>query len=381
MTLSTRSLCICTHQGGTLNRLSPGRAVAAVATCSLILAAAGQSVAAAEPEEPTGEQTDLVLLLDGSGSISAADWSLQLDGYAAALSDRVNVPLDGSVAVSVVQWSYTGSTTPSTRLEVPLTTIDAAQDVTDLVSTIRGIDQIGYSTNPGDAIRAGTDQLIANGRDTASWTLCMSTDGARNSGESMASATSYARAGGVDRYGVVAIEDGAFTAAAAIAAYGPYVFGDGTVTVARTTAEFTSLVSGCLSDPLQVEAIEVNQAIQDWDNSVPLVQGRTTLVRVFLETLGTDPVRTNGRLRGYVNGVELSESPLTSLNPSTGVDEDEDAVEDRSTMADSLNFQLPFNWTFQDSLELAVELPGGVSCDPELSGTSAQCSEHRRLRG
>ncbi len=299
---------------------------------------------------------------------------MQLDGYAAALTDRVNVPLDGSIAVSVVQWSHTG-TGSTTRVEIPLTTINDAQDVTDLVSQVRDIGQIGYNTNPGDAIRAGTEHLLAEGRDAATWTLCMSTDGARNSGESLASATSYARASGVDRYGVVAIEDGSFTAAAAVAAYGPYVFGDGTVTVARTTAEFTALVSGCLSDPLRVEAIEVNQAIQDWDNSVPLVEGRTTLVRVFLETAGDDPVRTNGRLRGFSNGVELADSPLTSLNPSVGVLVDEDAVEDRGAMHDSLNFQLPFTWTFHDSLELAVELPGGVTCDADLTGSSAQCSE------
>ena len=357
-----------------MKRLAHVRALAALTTSALLLAGGGQALAAADPPQPTEGQTDLVLLLDGSGSISASDWSLQLEGYAAALKDRVNVPLDGSIAVSVIQWSYTGST-PGTRVEVPLTTIDAEEDVTALVDNVRAIDQIGSSTNPGDAIRAGTDQLLASGRSTASWTICMSTDGARNSGESMASATSYAQGSGVDRYGVVAIEDGGFTTASATAAYGPYVFGDGTVTVARTTAEFTSLISGCLTDPLRVEAIEVNQAIQDWDNSVPLVEARTTLVRVFLETLGADPVRTNGRLHAYANGVELSGSPLTSLNASSGVLVDEDAVEDRSTMADSLNFQLPLSWTFHDSLELAVELPGGVTCDADLTGNSAQCSE------
>ena len=141
------------------------------------------------------------------------------------------------------------------------------------------------------------------------------------------------------------------------------------------TAQFTSLISGCLSDPLRVEAIEVNQVIQDWDNSVPLVRVCPTLVRVFLETLGTDPVRTNGRLHAYSDGVELTGSPLTSLNPSTGVLVDDDVAEDRSTMDDSLNFQLPIAWTISDSLELAVELPGGVTCDADMTGSSAQCSE------
>lgn len=358
-----------------VNRPIAIRALAVLATSALLLTAAAWPAAAEEPDPPTIEQTDLVLLLDGSGSISAADWSLQLDGYAAALQDRVNVPLDDSVAVSVIQWSYVGSTTPGTRLEIPLTPIGSEQDVTDLVAQVRAITQIGSSTNPGDAIRAGTDQLLANGRDAAEWTLCMSTDGARNSGESMASATTYAKSSGVDRYSVVAVEDGSFTTPAAIAAYRPHVFGGGTVTVARTTAEFTSLISGCLTDPLHVEAIEVNQVIQDWDNSVPLVESRPTLVRVFLETQGSEPVRTNGRLHVYSGGVELSGSPLTSLNPSTGVLVDVNAIEDRSTMDDSLNFALPIDWTFEDSLELAIELPGGVTCAAEMMGVSAQCSE------
>ncbi|MCD5345743.1 DUF1194 domain-containing protein [Agromyces sp. S2-1-8] len=84
------------------------RVVAVLGVTALLLTAAGQVAVAdmhVEPDEelPIVEQTDLVLLLDGSGSISATDWDLQLDGYAAALQDRVNVPLDNSVAVSVVQ--------------------------------------------------------------------------------------------------------------------------------------------------------------------------------------------------------------------------------------------------------------------------------------
>ena len=109
-----------------------------------------------------------------------------------------------------------------------MTTIDAEQDVTDLVAQVQAIDQIASSTNPGDAVRAGTDQLLANGRDAASWTLCMSTDGSLNSGESTASSTSYAQGSGVDRYGVVAIEDGGFTADTAIAAaHGPHASATG----------------------------------------------------------------------------------------------------------------------------------------------------------
>jgi hypothetical protein len=320
--------------------------------------------------EADDETQDLVLLLDGSGSIDPRDWTLQLDGYAAALQDRVNFPLDGSMAVSVIQWSHQGGSSGNTRVEVPLTVLDSADAVKNVVQRIRGIAQIAWNTNPGDAVRAGTNQLLSSGREDAAWTLCMSTDGSWNSGESLPGAVAFAQSSGVDRYGVVAIEDGGFNAASAMAAYGPHVFGGGTVTVARTTGEFTSMISGCVADPLRLESLQVTQVVQDWDNSVPLVDAKPTVVRAFLETIEGDPVRTSGRLRGTRGGSELPGSPLTALNGGSGVLVDDDAAPDRDDLEATLNFALPAAWTTGD-VELSLELPGGVVCEGAGSCTES----------
>jgi hypothetical protein len=279
------------------------------------------------------------------------------------------------MSVSVIQWSHywTGE---STRVEVPLTVLDGEEARNQVVAAVGAIDQMSFNTNPGDAVLAGTNELLANGRDNADWTLCMSTDGTWNSGTSLATAVSTAQENGVDRYSVVAIEDGTFDADTAVAAYGPYVFGDGNVTVARTTTEFTTLISGCAADPVHLEALEVTQSLQNWDNSVSLVQHRPTIVRAYVRTQpGEDPVRTNGRLRGYNAGTELDRSPLPSLNSSNGVLVDDDAVEDRSTLASTLNFELPQSWLRAGDLELVLELPGGVRCDGPNGTPTNLCSE------
>ncbi|MBM3847963.1 MAG: hypothetical protein FJ405_16965, partial [Verrucomicrobia bacterium] len=57
-----------------------------------------------------------------------------------------------------------------------------------------------------------------------------------------------------------------------------------------------------------VRAIEVNQAIQDWENSVPLVAAKSTIVRVHLQLPAgiTNPLSVErARLRGFRNGAEL----------------------------------------------------------------------------
>ena len=343
--------------------------MAAVVAVGLIgLAAPAQSIP--DPVE-TVPPLDLVFLMDGSGSIDGADWQLQKDGYAAALKDQTNFPLDGSVAVSVIQWSSNGWD-ETTRVEVPLTRLTDAASVDQVTDAILGIQQMGNSTNPGDALVAGTDQLLANGRDAGDWVLCMSTDGAWNSGQHPGSAASYASSSGVDKYSVVAIEDPPFfDRLAAESAYGPWVFGGGTVTTARTTAEFTSLVGGCANDAMRVRAVEVNQAIQDWDNSIPLVAAKPTVARAFVETPDGSTARVNGRLRGVRDGVELPGSPLTPLNGENGVEVDGLAMDERSDLDGTLNFALPAAWT-TGGVELTLELPGGSICIDE-TGAEIGC--------
>lgn len=326
------------------------------------LALSGLAGPGAPPASAATAKHDLVFLVDGSGSIDSADWTLQLEGFAAALQSRENFPLDGSMAVSVIQWS---SGTP--RVEVPLTTLDSFTTRESVIATVESLPQMGSSTHSGDGVRAGTEELLAHGRTGAKKTLCMSTDGERNGGESLATATAFAKANSVDKYTVVAIEDGSFKAASAARAYGPYVFGGGTVTTARTTAEFTGLISGCVAEAVALEALEVTQSIQDLENTVPLVESKRTIVRAYLSKTGKAQ-QISGRLRGFQNGVELLGSPLSPLNSQTSVRVDDEYFGDRAQMSRTLNFELPIGWK-TGSVELSLELPGGVTCSAPGTGT------------
>lgn len=253
-----------------------------------------------------------------------------------------------------------------------MTVLDPAAAVDSVIADMLAIVQIGSSTNPGDAILAGTAELVERGRAGADGVLCMSTDGPRNSGVTLASATATAGAAGVNRFSVVAIADGSFNEARARTEHGPHVFGGGTVTFARTTTEFTTLISGCAADPLHLVALEVTQGIQDLDNSVPVVTGRDTLVRAYLASLDGENIRATARLRGFANGRELALSPLTATN-HWGVLVDGNALSDRDDPTATLNFELPLTWTDVAELELSLEYPGGLVC-LDQSETNPLCT-------
>ena len=95
-------------------------------------------------------------------------------------------------------------------------------------------------------------------------------------------------------------------------------------------------------------ALEVNQAIQDWSNSVPLIQNKETIVRAFLQLVNaTNPpvLLQTARLYGVGNGGPLPGSPLSPMN-SNGVFlvQTTNAALGRSNFVNSVNFRLPHSW-------------------------------------
>jgi hypothetical protein len=319
---------------------------------------------------------ELVFLVDGSGSISAVDWQIQKDGLSAALQDAAMFPRNSTMAVGVVQWSFV-SAGQTTRVEVPLTLISDQASVDGLVASIQGMAQLASLTNPGDGIRTGTNMLLGGGASPSDtdWILCMSTDGVTNSGESLASATAFARASQIDKYSVIGIEDPGFADAATLRAhYNPHVFGDGAVSVARNSIEFANFIAGaCLGKPVQLRALEVNQSIQDWQNSIPLITNKETGVRAFVQVPTGEPdQRVVGRLHGRRGGLDLPGSPLVAINAGSAVLARQNVESRRAALDDSLNFALPANWR-SGTVELEFETagapltclePGGPGSDP-----------------
>jgi len=123
-------------------------------------------------------------------------------------------------------------------------------------------------------------------------------------------------------------------------------------------------------------ALEVNQTIQDWKNSVPLIEGKRTIVRAHLESTGSQPVHIQARLEGVRDGAELPGSPLSAINAGGWILASTNAVERRGTLDDSLNFDLPSSW-LSGTVRLRLVWDTGclVGREPaELGGQAGDCA-------
>ena len=120
--------------------------------------------------------------------------------------------------------------------------------------------------------------------------------------------------------------------------------------------------------------LEVNQALQDWRNEVPLLARKPTAVRAFVELPpGDDPAALTGVLRGFRGGTELTWSPLTPVNVTGAVLAREDIRARRQVLEDSLNFRLPFSW-LEGELELRFETPNALLSCSEGAKPAATCT-------
>jgi Metallo-peptidase family M12B Reprolysin-like len=105
---------------------------------------------------------------------------------------------------------------------------------------------------------------------------------------------------------------------------------------------------------LTVDRLEVTQALQDGANTLPLIQGRRTVVRAYLG-IGQDPVPVpfvTGKLSGYVGSTLLGSVP--AFNPGGRIVAPVDP--DWQQIDHTLNFELPYAWTLQPTLRLEVEV-------------------------
>jgi len=121
----------------------------------------------------------------------------------------------------------------------------------------------------------------------------------------------------------------------------------------------------------ELVGLEVTQAIQDWNDSVPLLSGKPTYVRAHIQSTGPDEIRVTPVLRGFRNGVELPASRLNVLNTSGYVTARPNAADRRGQWAQSANFRLPNDW-LEDTIDLRVEAPG-LDCK-EAADTPNDCS-------
>jgi YVTN family beta-propeller protein len=125
--------------------------------------------------------------------------------------------------------------------------------------------------------------------------------------------------------------------------------------VANYNSDSVSVIEDAPSSPVWVTAIEVTQAIQDLYNSVPLVEGKPTFVRVYVRS-GGDPVAVEGELYGWdALGQPLDGSPLPPDNAEAVTAEAQGSEHRRSRLWDSLLYELPPSWR-QGDITLQVQL-------------------------
>jgi hypothetical protein len=125
------------------------------------------------------------------------------------------------------------------------------------------------------------------------------------------------------------------------------------ITESITAQDFTGQ-AGPSERNLTVSAVEVSQAIQAPDNSLPLVAGRPAIARVQIGVQNTTPITgVTAKLHGERDETEL-QPPLTPFNAGGAITAT--LVPDREQFDHTLNFLLPPDWTEAGYLILWAEV-------------------------
>ncbi len=103
---------------------------------------------------------------------------------------------------------------------------------------------------------------------------------------------------------------------------------------------------------LTVSRLEVNQAVQNDANSIPLIASKRTVVRAYIGLASSMPIGSvTGQLRGYRGGTLLA--TVAPFNPGGRITVPRPA--DWRQINHTLNFELPFAWLTGD-VRLEVEV-------------------------
>ncbi|HUD47917.1 MAG TPA: hypothetical protein VMR33_13870 [Candidatus Baltobacteraceae bacterium] len=173
----------------------------------------------------------------------------------------------------------------------------------------------------------------------------------------------------------------------------PYSFADGTGSASRfyfpegvavdthgnlyVADTFNSAIRKGVPPVVQLVALEVTQVIQDWHNSIPLIEGKDTYVRAHLQLLpiNSGPMNVSQALL-YGTGPDgpLPGSPIFAINqPDNSVTVQTTKAADpdiRGNFADSLNFRLPRSW-LSGTITLQLTWPGDLA---PTNGVADDCS-------
>lgn len=144
---------------------------------------------------------ELGLAIDGSGSMSVAEFNLQRDAYVSVLGDASVLPRDGTTAIGIKLFSST-VVTVFTMAEITAANHGA------LIAAIAGMTRPGGSTSISGAIKDFTTEIFSNGITSTRQIIDVSTDGVNNVGNLNLERTN-AIAAGIDQINCIGIGVGA----------------------------------------------------------------------------------------------------------------------------------------------------------------------------
>nr|WP_283949548.1 DUF1194 domain-containing protein [Limobrevibacterium gyesilva] len=138
------------------------------------------------------------MAIDGSGSMSTAQFNLQKNGYINVLQNASVMPQDGSVAIQIVQFSST------VQSVLPMTIVTPGS-LASIISALSGMSQLGGSTAIGDAITFLSNSIQTNAITSNRQVIDVSTDGEGNTGVNQVTAANSAIANGIEQVNCLGI--------------------------------------------------------------------------------------------------------------------------------------------------------------------------------
>lgn len=147
-----------------------------------------------------GPSLDLAICMDSSGSVSFSEFQLQLEGTALAVENEDIVPRDGSVRLSVIQFSSSSFT----ELNPTVIEEDNANDVAD---AIRAINKRGGGTSIDSCIDTANSLITNASPESALQVIDVSTDGQSSLGAAI-NASNRAIDAGIDVLNSIGVGSG-----------------------------------------------------------------------------------------------------------------------------------------------------------------------------
>lgn len=260
-----------------------------------------------------GPSVDLALCMDSSGSVSAANFTLQLNGTASAVENPEILPHDGSVRITVLQFDS------ATRVEVPPTVVTADNAAT-LAARIRAIRKSGGGTSIHSCIDTARQQILAASPASAIQVIDVSTDG-QSGRQAAIDASLRAQQAGIDSLNAIGVGSGIDQSLLNAIVFPQPAGGDkGFVLLVKSYQEYAEAIANKVQRETRITDLTAG-GLRVIDQG----EGQPLLLRVVIGNGGNGPSPEGVVVRFYAGlpeagGAVLAQSTVPALEPGTAIE-------------------------------------------------------------